>query len=186
MNHLFSTSPVLPGANTRIRESRVSTQGSHHHLPLFLSGSSKDISVSVTDFIFVLACATPVCQPITVCAFGSCHTPCRCKGKSCVVFTLSQFLPRGNICLLRESGGGTMQFFSPLSLFPHWFAQKAAQVTGRSVSWARGIRKRSWKMWGKMLGRREYFCGMYIYLIVELLGQRLDSSYGFTLHFPDD
>ena len=118
MNHLFSTSPVLPGANTRIRESRVSTQGSHHHLPLFLSGSSKDISVSVIDFIFVLACATPVCQPITVCAFGSCHTPCRCKGKSYVVFTLSQFLPRGNICLLRQRiwGWDDAVFFPP-SLF---------------------------------------------------------------------
>lgn len=113
MSHLFSTSPVLPGANTRIRESRVSIQCSHHHLPLFLSGSSKDISVSVIDFIFVLACATPVCQPITVCAFGSCHTPCRCKGKSCVVFTLSQFLPRGNICLLRQRIWGWDDVVSP-------------------------------------------------------------------------
>lgn len=60
------------------------------------------------------------CMSAHHCAFGSCHTPCRCKGKSCVVFTLSHFLPRGNICLLRQRIWGwddVVFFFPPLS-FP--------------------------------------------------------------------
>ena len=107
--------------------------------------------VSIIDVIFVLACTIPVYRLIAVCAFGGFHRPYRCKGKSCAVFALSQFLPRGNICLLRQRiwGWDDAVIFFPLSLFSHCFAQKAAQVTVRSVFWARGIRKRSWKMWGR-------------------------------------
>jgi len=137
---------------------------------------------SIIDVIFVLACAIPVYRLIAVCAFGGFHRPYRCKGKSCAVFALSQFLPRGNICLLRQRiwGWDDAVIFFPLSLFFSLLCSEGSPSHSQVCLLGQRNQEKKLESVGETLGRREYFCGTYIYLIVELLGQHLDPSYGFT------
>ena len=185
--HLFSTSRVLPGANTRIRESRVSIQCTHHHLPLLLSGSSKEICFNYRCYF---------CP-------GLCHA-CISSHRCLCIWWFPQALPlQGEVlccfCSLpvparreylspetKDLGvGRCSHFFSPLSFLSLLCSEGSPSHRQVCLLGQRNQEKKL-ENEGEMLGRREYFCGTYIYLIVELLGQRLDLSYGFTSHFPDD
>ena len=114
--HLFSTSRVLPGANTRIRESRDSIQCTHHHLPLFLSGSSKEICFNYRCYFCPGLCHTCISSHRCLCIWWF---PQALPLQGEVLFLLfPSSCPEGiSVSLDRGSGGGTMQLFFSPSLF---------------------------------------------------------------------